>query len=86
MVLISMWGLVRGLLLVLALVLAAPVAAVLLSWLQLDRQALDVLGHQAQTVMAGYVGQSLLLAAGVAAGTAVLGVGTAEKDTVRGAE
>ena len=72
-----MWSLVRCLLLVLALVLAAPVAAVLLSWLQLDRQALDVLGHQAQTVMAGYVGQSLLLAAGVAAGTAVLGVGTA---------
>jgi HAMP domain-containing protein len=53
------------------LVLAAPVAGVLLSWTRLDAQALAVLGHQAQTVMAGYVGQSLLLAAGVAVGTAV---------------
>ena len=67
----------RALLVVLSLVLAAPVAGVLLSWTRLDAQALAVLGHQAQTVMAGYVGQSLLLAAGVAVGTAVLGVGTA---------
>ena len=67
----------RALLVVLSLVLAAPVAGVLLSWARLDAQALAVLGHQAQTVMAGYVGQSLLLAAGVAVGTAVLGVSTA---------
>ena len=67
----------RVLLVLLSLVLAAPVAGVLLSWVRLDAQALAVLGHQAQTVMAGYVGQSLLLAAGVAVGTAVLGVGTA---------
>jgi iron(III) transport system permease protein len=67
----------RLLLVLLSLVLAAPVAGVLLSWVRLDAQALAVLGHQAQTVMAGYVGQSLLLAAGVAVGTAVLGVGTA---------
>ncbi|MCE2691731.1 MAG: iron ABC transporter permease [Rubrivivax sp.] len=67
----------RVLLVLLCLVLAAPVAGVLLSWVRLDAQALAVLGHQAQTVMAGYVGQSLLLAVGVAVGTAVLGVGTA---------
>ena len=67
----------RVLLVLLSLVLAAPVAGVLLSWVRLDAQALAVLGHQAQTVMAGYVGQSLLLAVGVAVGTAVLGVGTA---------
>lgn len=61
----------------LSVVLAAPVAGVLLSWVRLDGQALAVLSHQAQTVMAGYAGQSLVLAAGVALGTAVLGVGTA---------
>jgi len=64
-------------LILLSLVLAAPVAGVLLSWLRLDAQALAVLSHQAETVMAGYAGQSLVLAGGVALGTAVLGVGTA---------
>ena len=67
----------RALLILVSLVLAAPVAGVLLSWVRLDEQALAVLSHQAQTVMAGYAGQSLLLAAGVAVGTAVLGVATA---------
>jgi iron(III) transport system permease protein len=64
-------------LILLSLVLAAPVVGVLLSWLRLDAQALAVLSHQAETVMAGYAGQSLVLAGGVALGTAVLGVGTA---------
>jgi iron(III) transport system permease protein len=67
----------RVLLVLLSLVLAAPVAGVLLSWVRLDAQALAVLGHQAQTVLAGYVAQSLLLAVGVTVGTALLGVGTA---------
>ena len=67
----------RALLILVSLVLAAPVAGVLLSWARLDEQALAVLSHQAQTVMAGYAGQSLLLAAGVAVGTALLGVATA---------
>ena len=67
----------RGLLILVSLVLAAPVAGVLLSWARVDAQALDVLSHQAHTVMAGYVGQSFLLAAGVTVGTALLGVGTA---------
>jgi iron(III) transport system permease protein len=65
------------LLILVSLVLAAPVAGVLLSWARVDAQALDVLSHQAHTVMAGYVGQSFLLAAGVTVGTALLGVGTA---------
>jgi len=67
----------RGLLVLVSLLLAAPVAGVLLSWARLDAQALAVLSHQMDTVMAGYVGQSFLLAAGVTVGTALLGVGTA---------
>jgi iron(III) transport system permease protein len=68
---------VRGLLVLVSLVLAAPVAGVLLSWVRMDAQALAVLSHQVHTVMAGYVGQSFLLAVGVTVGTALLGVGTA---------
>ena len=67
----------RGLLVLVSLVLAAPVAGVLLSWVRMDAQALAVLSHQVHTVMAGYVGQSFLLAVGVTVGTALLGVGTA---------
>ena len=67
----------RGSLILVSLVLAAPVAGVLLSWVRMDAQALAVLSHQVHTVMAGYVGQSFLLAAGVTVGTALLGVGTA---------
>jgi iron(III) transport system permease protein len=65
------------LLVLVSLVLAAPVAGVLLSWVRMDAQALAVLSHQVHTVMAGYVGQSFLLAVGVTVGTALLGVGTA---------
>jgi iron(III) transport system permease protein len=65
------------LLILVSLVLAAPVAGVLLSWVRADAQALAVLSHQVHTVMAGYLGQSFLLAAGVTVGTALLGVGTA---------
>jgi iron(III) transport system permease protein len=65
------------LLILVSLVLAAPVAGVLLSWVRVDAQALAVLSHQVHTVMAGYLGQSFLLAAGVTVGTALLGVGTA---------
>jgi len=68
---------VRGLLILVSLVLAAPVAGVLLSWVRVDAQAMAVLSHQVHTVMAGYLGQSFLLAAGVTVGTALLGVGTA---------
>ena len=75
--LVTLLALQRALLILLSLVLAAPVAGVLLSWLRLDGQALAVLSHQAETVMAGYAGQSLVLAGGVALGTALLGVCTA---------
>ncbi|MFM8770126.1 MAG: ABC transporter permease, partial [Rubrivivax sp.] len=73
----TLLALQRALLIVLSLVLAAPVAGVLLSWVRLDGQALAVLSHQAQTVMAGYAGQSLVLAAGVALGSALMRVGSA---------
>ena len=75
--LVTLLALQRALLILLSLVLAAPVAGVLLSGLRLDGQALAVLSHQAETVMAGYAGQSLVLAGGVALGTALLGVCTA---------
>jgi iron(III) transport system permease protein len=61
----------------LCLLLALPVLAVLGSWLSFDAGALAVLRHQAQTVLAGYLWQSLALAGGVAAGVVVLGVACA---------
>ena len=67
----------RALLIVWCLLLALPVASVLASWFAFDAQALAVLRHQAQTVLAGYALQSLMLALGVALGTAMLGVATA---------
>lgn len=57
--------------------LALPVAGVLGSWLAFDADAAAVLRHQAATVLPGYVAESLLLALGVAAGVAILGVGSA---------
>ena len=66
--LVTLLALQRALLILLSLVLAAPVAGVLLSWLRLDGQALAVLSHQAETVMAGYAGQSLVLAGGTDVG------------------
>ena len=59
------------------LLLALPVLAVLGAWLNFDADALDVLRHQAQTVLPGYVGQSLALVAGVALGVVVVGVACA---------
>ena len=59
------------------LLLALPVGGVLASWLVFDTQALAVLEHQARTVLGGYALQSLLLALGVAVGTAALDVATA---------
>lgn len=59
------------------LLLALPVLAVLGAWLNFDADALAVLRHQAQTVLPGYVGQSLALVAGVAVGVVVVGVACA---------
>ncbi len=67
----------RWLLTLACALLALPVAGVLGSWLAFDADALRVLQHQAQTVLGGYALQSLWLALGVAAGVALLGMGTA---------
>jgi iron(III) transport system permease protein len=67
----------RFLLTLLCLVLALPVAALLLSWLAIDQAAVAVLKHQVQTVLGGYALQSFWLTAGVAVGVAAVGVGAA---------
>jgi iron(III) transport system permease protein len=58
-------------------VLALPVGGVISVWWHPDDQALAVLAHQASTVLGGYALQSIVLGAGVALGTAMLGVTTA---------
>lgn len=67
----------RLLLTSICLLLALPVLGVLGAWLAFDAAAWAVLVHQAQTVLGGYVLQSLLLAGFVAAGVALLGGGAA---------
>ncbi len=67
----------RVLLTLLCLLLALPVLGVLGAWLAFDAQAWALLVHQAQTVLAGYALQSLLLAIFVGAGVALLGGGAA---------
>ena len=67
----------RALLTFVCLLLALPVLAVLGSWLAFDAQALATLRHQADTVLAGYALQSLLLALGVGVGVVVVGSLTA---------
>ncbi len=57
--------------------LALPVLAVLGAWFALDAAAIDVLRHQWHTVLPGYALNSLLLAAAVAVGVALVGGGTA---------
>lgn len=59
------------------LLLAVPVLGVLGSWVGLDQASLDVLRHQADTVLPGYVANSLLLALAVGVGVALLGGATA---------
>ena len=54
--------------------LALPVLGVLAAWFAIDAAAVAVLRHQFDTVLPGYAGQSLLLAAGVAVG--VIGLGS----------
>lgn len=67
----------RALLILICLLLALPVLGVLGAWLAFDADAWAVLEHQARTVLAGYALQSLLLAASVAVGVALLGGGAA---------
>ena len=61
---------VRLILVVWCFLLALPVVSVLAAWLAFDAAALAVLQHQFETVLGGYALQSLLLALGVALGTA----------------
>ena len=72
----------RHLLTLLCLLLALPVLGVLGAWLALDAAALAVLKHQWATVLPHYVGQSTLLAVGVALGVMLLGAGTAAAVTL----
>ncbi len=67
----------RPLLTLICLLLALPVLGVLGAWLAFDAQAWSLLVHQAHTVLAGYALDSLLLAAFVGAGVALLGGGAA---------
>jgi iron(III) transport system permease protein len=68
---------VQRLLLALCVLMALPVAGVFGSWLVIDAAAIDVLRRQWDTVLPGYVANSLLLAACVAIGTAIVGAATA---------
>ncbi|MEJ6002023.1 ABC transporter permease [Paucibacter soli] len=65
------------LIILVCLLLAVPVLGVLGSWLSLDAQAWAILQHQWQTVLPEYAWSSLLLAASVAVGVALLGGATA---------
>lgn len=67
----------RGLLTLACALLALPVVAIFASWLAFDAHAYALLRHQAETVLAGCATQSLWLCLGVAAGVALLGMGTA---------
>ncbi len=67
----------RPLLTLICLLLALPVLGVLGAWLAFDAQAWSLLVHQAHTVLAGYALDSLLLAAFVGVGVALLGGGAA---------
>ena len=67
----------RLLLTLVCLLLAVPVLGVLGAWLAFDTAAWGVLAHQAQTVLGGYALESLLLAAFVALGVALVGGGAA---------
>jgi iron(III) transport system permease protein len=67
----------RWLLAALCWLLAAPVLVVLGSWLGTDAQSLAVLRHQWDTVLPGYIAQTLGIGLAVAVGVAVLGSGSA---------
>ena len=62
--------------------LALPVLAVLLSWLQFDAQARGILRQMFQTVLPDYALTSLLLCTAVAVGVAVVGMATASAVTL----
>lgn len=67
----------RRLAVVLCALLALPLLGVFGAWLAPQAQSLELLRHQAATVLPGYALSSLLLALGVAIGVALLGGATA---------
>ena len=67
----------RALLSAFCLLLGLPVLGVLGAWFALDASALDILSHQASTVLPGYVLQTMTLAAGVGLGVMLLGTACA---------
>ncbi len=72
----------RRLAAVLCLLLALPLLGVLGAWFVPRPDSLELLRHQFTTVMPGYAASSLLLAAGVALGVALLGGATAAAVTL----
>lgn len=66
------WALVLA-----CLLLALPVWALALQWLQMNATSWAVWRHLSATVLPGYAWQSLWLAVGVALGTALVGTGAA---------
>jgi iron(III) transport system permease protein len=72
----------RTLLTLLCALLALPVLGVLGSWLAWDATSTELIAHQFSTVLPGYAGQSLLLAAAVGVGVALLGGATAAAVTL----
>ena len=67
----------RRLAAIVCLLLALPLVGLSAAWLSPQAHSWDLLRQQATTVLPGYAGSSLLLAAGVAAGVALLGGATA---------
>jgi iron(III) transport system permease protein len=63
----------RFVLAVLALLLALPVLTVLFSWAQWNEASAGILAEMASTVLADYVGTSLLLCALVSVGVISMG-------------
>ena len=69
-------------LLLLTLVLALPVLAVLVSWLQWDSGSAQILGEMSRTVLPAYTLTSLALCLAVGAGVALVGTATAAAVTL----
>ena len=72
----------RFLLLLILLMLCVPVLAAIGSWLQWDAAGADILREMAATVLPDYVWTSLRLCLMVAAGTVLVGAGSAAAVTL----
>jgi len=72
----------RAVLVLFAFLLALPVLALVVSWLQFDADAMDVLRQMASTVLPEYVWTSLLLCVSVALAVAGVGMATASAVTL----